>query len=458
MRHLAATMACLLLLPAAAQAQPRELMDLYTHLHTHPELSFHEADTAATLASELEALGFAVTTQVGGHGLVGVLENGEGPTVLLRTDLDALPVKEQTGKAYASTVTATDDAGNTVPVMHACGHDVHMTVFVGTARQLVEQRDRWAGTLVMIGQPAEERGAGARAMLADGLFERFPRPDYNLALHGSAALPAGSIGYTEGYALASVDSVDIKVFGVGGHGAYPHTTKDPVVLSAQIINALQTLVARVIPPVEPGVVTVGSIHGGTKHNIIPDEVQLQLTVRAYSEKTRNTLIEGIRQVARGQAVAAGLPEDKLPEVTVQDEHTRSTYNDPALVQRVVAVLETSLGAEQVQSVPAVMGGEDFSEYGLTDPKIPSFIYWLGGVEPRTWQAAQSSGESLPSLHSPFFAPDAPLAIETGVQAMTAAALDLLAAAPEPEPAPEPMAAPEAAAESAPEPEIDTAVE
>ena len=229
-------------------------------------------------------------------------------------------------------------------------------------------------------------------------------------------------------------------------------------LSAQIINALQTLVARVIPPVEPGVVTVGSIHGGTKHNIIPDEVQLQLTVRAYSEKTRNTLIEGIRQVARGQAVAAGLPEDKLPEVTVQDEHTRSTYNDPALVQRVVAVLETSLGAEQVQSVPAVMGGEDFSEYGLTDPKIPSFIYWLGGVEPRTWQAAQSSGESLPSLHSPFFAPDAPLAIETGVQAMTAAALDLLAAAPEPEPAPEPMAAPEAAAESAPEPEIDTAVE
>lgn len=406
------------------------LLDLYTHLHTHPELSFHEAATATTIAGELEALGFEVTTDVGGHGLVGVLKNGEGPTVLLRTDLDALPVKEQTGKAYASTVTTTDDDGNTVPVMHACGHDVHMTVFVGTARKLVEAKDQWAGTLVMIGQPAEERGAGARAMLADGLFERFPRPDYNLALHVSAGLPAGTVGYTEGYALASVDSVDITVHGVGGHGAYPHTTKDPVMLSAQIITALQTLVARVIPPVEPGVVTVGSIHGGTKHNIIPDQVKLQLTVRAYSAETRDALIDGIRRIARGQALAAGLPEDKLPEVTVQDEHTRSTYNNPELVQRVVGVIEATLGEDQVESVPAVMGGEDFSEYGLTDPAIPSFIYWLGGVEPRTYQAAKSSGESLPSLHSPFFAPDAPLAIETGVRAMTAAALDLLAAAPE----------------------------
>lgn len=420
------------LISVATANEPRSLIDLYQHLHSHPELSFHEEQTAATLAAELERLGFEVTTGVGGHGLVGVLENGEGPTVLLRADMDALPVREQTGKPYASTVTTTDDAGNTVPVMHACGHDVHMTSWVGTARALVEQKAQWAGTLVMIGQPAEERGAGARAMLADGLFERFPRPDFNLAMHVSANLPAGTLGYTSGYALASVDSVDITVYGVGGHGAYPHTTKDPIVLAAQIVTSLQTLVSRVIPPVEPGVVTVGSIHGGTKHNIIPDQVDLQITVRAYSQATRDALIDGIRQIAQGQAQSAGLPEDKWPEVTVQDEHSRSTFNNPQLVDRLVPVFESALGEAQVQAVPAVMGGEDFSEYGLTDPKIPSLIYWMGAVEPRTYQAFQSSGESLPSLHSPFFAPDAPLTIEAGVKAMTAAALELLGEPPAPD--------------------------
>ena len=270
--------------PAAARDT---LIELYRDLHQAPELSFHERQTARRLAAELRALDFEVTEGVGGHGIVGVLNNGDGPTLMLRADMDALPIQEQTGFRYASKVTTVDADGNTVPVMHACGHDVHMTVFIGTARKLVQQRDRWRGTLVMVGQPAEERGSGARAMLADGLFKRFPRPDFNLALHVNAALPVGTVGYTPGYALASVDSVDIRVHGVGGHGAYPHTTRDPVVLSAQIINALQTLVSREIAPVEPGVVTVGAIHGGTKHNIIPDQVDLQLLSLIHiSEPTR----------------------------------------------------------------------------------------------------------------------------------------------------------------------------
>lgn len=412
----------------AAPATATPLIELYKELHAHPELSFHERDTAKRLAAEWRRLGFTVSTGIGGHGIVSVLRNGDGPTLMLRTDLDALPVAEQTGKPYASTVTTTDDQGNTVPVMHACGHDVHMTVLVGTARELVSRRDTWRGTLMLIGQPAEERGAGARAMLADGLFERFPLPDYNLALHTSASLPAGTLGYSSGYALASVDSVDITVHGIGGHGAYPHATKDPVVLSAQIINALQTLVSREIAPIEPAVVTVGSIHGGTKHNIISDRVDMQLTVRSYSDETRQSLLDGIARIARGQALAMGLPEDKLPTVTVQDEHTRSTYNDPQLTQRLVAVWQRTLGAEAVKETPPVMGGEDFSEYGRTEHDIPSVIYWLGGVEPGRWQRAQDGGDKLPSLHSPFFAPDAPHAIRTGVQAMTAAALDLLGAA------------------------------
>ena len=423
-QHLIGTATLLLASTAAAQTP---LPELYRHLHAHPELSFHEQRTAQRVSRELEALGFDVTTGIGGHGFAAVMRNGEGPTLMLRTDLDALPVREQTGKPYASTVTTTDEHGNTVSVMHACGHDVHMTVLVGTARELVTQRDRWRGTLLLIGQPAEERGAGARAMLADGLFERFPVPDYNLALHTSAGLPAGSIGYTSGYALASVDSVDLTVFGIGGHGAYPHTTRDPVVLAAQIVNALRTLVAREIAPIEPGVVTVGSIHGGSKHNIIPDRVDLQITVRSYSDETRDTLIDGIRRIARGQALAMGLPEDRLPQVTVRDERTRSTYNDPALMERLLGAWRSVLGDEAVHETEPVMGGEDFSEYGRTEHDIPSVIYWLGGVDPARWRQARDGGEALPSLHSPFFAPIPEPTIETGVAAMTAAALELLPA-------------------------------
>lgn len=410
---------------ASATAAPPDLLELYRDLHRAPELSFQERNTAKRLADELRSLGIEVTEGVGGHGIVGVLRNGEGPTVLLRTDMDALPVREQTGKPYASQVTSTDDSGQTVPVMHACGHDVHMTVFIGTVRQLLAERARWHGTLVLVGQPAEERGAGARAMLEDGLFERFPRPDFNLALHVSADLPAGRLGYTPGYALASVDSVDIRVFGVGGHGAYPHATRDPVLLAAQIVTALQSLVSRTLPPVEPGVVTVGSIHGGTKHNVIPDEVDLQLTVRAYSPDTRETLLSGIRRIARGQALAMDLPEERLPEVRVKNEYTPSTYNDPALVERLRPVLEQALGIEQVVALPPVMGGEDFSRYGREEPRIPSAIYWLGAVPVEDYDKAHAGAGSLPSLHSPFFAPDPEPTIATGVKALSAAALELL---------------------------------
>ena len=407
---------------AALQTAIREdyayLESLYVHLHKNPELSFHEANTSARLATELRDLGFAVTENVGGYGVVGVLQNGEGPVVMLRTDMDALPILEKTGKPYASKATTVDGQGKTVNVMHACAHDVNMTVFIGTARRLASMTDKWQGTLVMIAQPAEEVGAGARAMLKDGLFERFPRPDYNLALHVSASRPAGEVVYTKGYAMANVDSVDITVYGIGGHGAYPHSTKDPVVLSAQIINALQTLVSRELKPIDAGVVTVGSIHGGTKHNVIPDKVELQLTVRSYTDEARSMLLDGIKRIATGQAMTMGLPPDKLPVVTIKDEFTPSVYNNPDLADRIVNVLRTVLDDEQLIPGEPVMGGEDFARYGRVEPKIPSLLLWIGGVEAGKYAAAMESGEALPSLHSPFFAPDPQPTIQTGVEVMT----------------------------------------
>ena len=401
------------------------LESLYTHLHRNPEISFHEKNTSARIASELRQSGFEVTEHVGGYGVVGVMRNGKGPTILLRTDMDALPVREMTGLPYASKVTTVDDQGNEVSVMHACGHDIHMTVFVGTARRLNAMRNQWRGTIVMIGQPAEERGSGARAMLKDGLFSRFPRPDYNLGLHDNADAPAGTVLYVPGYAMANVDSVDITVHGIGGHGAYPNLTKDPIVLSAQIINALQTLVSREIPPIEAGVVTVGSIHGGTKHNIIPDEVHMQLTVRSYTDEVRNKLINGIKRIAKYQAQAMGIPEDKLPEVTVEDEHTPALYNDPELTKRMAAVLRKKLGDARVKETKPVMGGEDFSEYGRVEPRIPGVFLWLGAVAPDKYQQSIADGTSLPSLHSPLFAPLPKPTIETGVETMVTMALELL---------------------------------
>ncbi len=403
------------------------LKSLYVHLHTHPELSFHEVETSKKIAAELRKLGFDVTEHVGGYGVVGVFKNGAGPTVMVRTDLDALPVEEQTGLPYASKVKTKDDQGNEVSVMHACGHDMHMTVFTGTARALIKLKDHWKGTLVMIGQPAEEKGGGARAMIADGLFERFPRPDYALALHVNSSMAAGTVGYREGYALANVDAVDIVIRGAGGHGAYPHTTKDPVVLAAETVMALQTIVSREIAPIEPAVVTVGSIHGGTKHNIIPDEVRLQLTLRSYSDKVREQTIAAIRRITRGLAIAAGVPEDRMPIVTVGDEYTPATYNDPDLTLRVAKVFKSVLGEQNVIHTEPVMGGEDFGRYGRVEPKIPICIFWLGAVAPEKVEEARKTGKSLPSLHSSLFAPVPEPTIRTGVKAMTSAVLDLLSA-------------------------------
>src|SRR5439155_538715 len=343
---------------ARVQQQSSNLLELYKHLHTHPELSFMEEKTSARVAEELRKTGYEVTTGVGKYGVVAVLSNGPGSAVLVRTDMDALPVKEQTGLPYASSVMAKDPQGNDVPVMHACGHDMNMTCVLGAARVLSQLKEQWHGTLIVIGQPAEERGGGARAMLADGLFKRFPRPDFCVALHDDPELAAGTVGYTPGYALANVDSVDITIHGVGGHGAYPHKTKDPVVLAAQIILGLQTIVSREIQPGEPAVVTVGSIHGGTKHNIISDEVRLQLTVRSYTDEVRKQTIEAIKRIVRGQAFAAGIPEDRLPEIKIGDDFTPATYNNPELTERLAGVFKSWLGDSHVVKKKPIMGGED----------------------------------------------------------------------------------------------------
>ena len=397
-----------------------ELDALYRDLHQSPELSRQEEKTAAKLAERLRPLGYEVTPKVGGHGVVGVLRNGPGPTVLLRTDLDALPVEEKTGVPYASRARGRDAAGQDVPVMHACGHDVHMTTWVGTATLLARAKDRWRGTLVLVGQPAEEQGNGARAMLGDGLYQRFPKPDFALAIHNSATAAAGTVEYVSGYAMANVDSVDVTLYGKGGHGAYPHTTVDPIVLAARTVLALQTLVSREKPPLEPGVVTVGSIHGGTKHNIIPDEVKLQLTVRSYKPEVRQLLLQGIERVVRAEAQASGAP--RPPDISTT-EGTPATYNDPALVKRLVGALTPVLGAPNVREGQPTMGGEDFSEYGRAG--VPAMMIWVGTVEPKRHAQALARGETLPSLHSGLFVPDRERTLRTGVTTLTTAALELL---------------------------------
>jgi len=406
-------------------AEYSSLFQLYQHLHAHPELSLHEEKTSARVADELKRAGYEVTPGVGKHGVVAVLENGVGPVVLVRADMDALPVKEQTGLPYASSVMTKDDAGSDVSVMHACGHDVHMTVLVGVARTLAHFKDSWHGTLVLIGQPAEERGGGAKLMLTDGLFTRFPRPNYCLALHDSAEFPAGTVACTPGNAGANVDAVDITVRGVGGHGAYPHKTKDPIVLASQIVLALQTIVSREIQPTQPAVVTVGSIHGGTKHNIIPDEVKLQLTVRSHSDEVRRRILAAIQRIARGEGIAAGLPEGLLPIVEMDKEFTPAVYNDPALTERLVGVFKSWFGESRVLYRTPSMGGEDFGEYGRTQHKIPICMFDLGAVEPAAVEESKRTGRPLPSLHSSLFAPVPEPTLKTGVMAMTAAVLELM---------------------------------
>ncbi|MDP4488245.1 amidohydrolase [Pseudoalteromonas piscicida] len=407
-----------------AESMP-ELESLYLHLHQNPELSYKEEKTAGRLADEMRRLGYDVTENVGGFGVVGMLKNGDGPTVMIRADTDGLPIIEETGKPYASKVKVKDDAGNLVGVMHGCGHDIHMTSLIGTAKQLMDNKEKWQGTLMLVAQPAEEVGGGAKAMLKEGLYTQFAKPDHVIGLHVSAAVPAGKVAIAPGYALANVDSVDIIVKGKGGHGAYPHTTIDPVVLASRIVLGLQTITSREISPLEPSVITVGSIHGGSKHNIISNEVKLQLTLRSYNPDVREQQIAAIKRLTAGIAQSAGLEDSLVPEVIVHEsESIPSTYNNPELAEFVTSAIKQEIGAENVEQSQPVMAGEDFGLYGRTDDNVPITIFWLGGVNQAVFDAAQKSGEPLPSLHSSKFAPDYPIAIATGVRAMSNSALAL----------------------------------
>jgi hippurate hydrolase len=420
-------------LDALVDRELPQLVSAYKMLHAAPELSRHEVKTSAWLAGELRSIGYEVTENVGkyerpewkSYGVVAVLKNGAGPTVLVRADMDALPVEEKTGVPYASTVKTKDDAGQEVSVMHACGHDVHMTTLLGTAKLLAALKDQWRGTLVLIGQPAEEVVGGARAMLADGLYSRVPKPDFALALHSSADLKAGTVGYVPGYAMANSTFVEITIRGLGGHGSRPESTKDPIVVAAQTVIALQTIVSRENSPLDPAVVTVGSIHGGAKSNIIPDEVKLLLTVRSYKEEVRKRILGSIERITKNVAAAAGIPDDRAPIVKVSEsEYTPATYNDPQFTERLARVFEKALGPENVLKVAPVMGAEDFGRFSL-DQQIPSSLFWLGTVDPAKVEESQRTGKPLPSLHSSLFSPVPEPTLRGGVKAMTAAVLDLM---------------------------------
>lgn len=397
-----------------------EVVALYKQLHQAPELSFAEEKTAARLAEQLREIGCDVRTDIGGHGLIGVLKNGEGKTLLLRADMDALPVVEETGVPYASKVRATNERGQTVGVMHACGHDIHMSNLVGVARMLAENKDAWQGTVIFLMQPAEERGAGSKAMLDDGLLTMFPRPDFAVALHVSADSPCGTVGYCPGYACANVDSVDITIKGRGGHGAYPETTIDPIPIAAKLVLDLQTIISREVKPTEPAVITVGAIEGGTKHNVISDECKLQLTVRSYSPQVREQLAEAIKRKAKAAAMSAGAPE---PEVLIS-EGTPSLFNDPQLAEQVAEIAGRVIGSDNVSRSEPTMGGEDFSRYGIAG--IPICMYKLGAVSQERLDEFKRGGTPPPSLHSPRFYPDPDATLETGMNTMGAIALELLA--------------------------------
>jgi amidohydrolase len=428
--------------PILAEQTPQQLADaelpsllaIYKDLHAHPELSGHEEKTSAFVAKELKAAGCEVTEKVGKYekkesvpyGVVGVMKNGEGPTVMVRTDLDGLPVEEETGVPYASKDTQKNDEGKEVRTMHACGHDIHMSTFIGVARNMAKLKQAWKGTIVFVGQPAEETGSGAKALIADGLYTRFPKPNFVVGLHDSAQMEAGKVGVADGYIYANVDSVDVTVKGVGGHGAYPHKTKDPIVLAAEIIQGWQTIVSREMEPIDPAVVTVGSIHAGTKHNIISDEVKMQLTVRSYKKETRDKVLASIARIAKGMAIAAGIPEDRLPVVKVrEDEFTPSTYNNPELTKRVAAVLKNAVGADRFETTEPTMGGEDFSVFSGEDHAIPACMFTIGAVDPVKIADSKKNGTPLPSLHSSKFAPVPEPTIRAGVIGMTATVLDLL---------------------------------
>jgi amidohydrolase len=417
-----------------AESELPSLLAIYKDLHTHPELSGHEERSSTMVAKELRAVGCDVTEHFGkypnpnlkSYGVIGIMKNGSGPTVLVRTDLDALPVQEETGVPYASKVTTQNDEGREVHVMHACGHDVHMSAFIGVARAMQQQKEQWHGTIIFVAQPSEEMGNGARALLDAGLYNRFGKPDFALGFHDNAQMQTGHIGVTEGYTYANVDSVNITVRGIGGHGAYPHKTKDPIVLSAEIINALQTIASRENNPIDPVVVTVGSIHGGTKHNIISDEVKMQLTVRTYKPEVRDRVLAAIDRITKGCAIAAGVPADHAPIVEVlKNEFCPATYNNPELTKRLVSVWKKALGDDNVEATDPTMGGEDFSEYSLPDHSIPACDFHIGAVDPEKIAESKKSGNPLPTLHSSKFAPVPEPTIRLGVVAMTDAVLELM---------------------------------
>ena len=416
----------------AEPAAPVPLLSLYKQIHAHPELSHAEAETSAIVARELRASGYAVTDHVGvypdgsrAYGVVALMRNGAGPTLMIRADMDALPLVERTGLPYASHVTAVNKAGQTVGVMHACGHDLHATVLIGVARAIAAALARWRGTVMLVAQPSEETADGARAMLADHLYERFARPDMIVGLHDANTWPAGKLGLAIGRAQAGTTSIDVTIRGVSGHAAAPQLAKDPVVLAAMFVTQLQTIVSREEDPLDPAIVTVGSIHGGTRRNIIPEEVKLELSTRAFSDSGRKVIVDGIRARAAGLAVAAGLPPDRAPVVTVlEDQSAPPLYNDPALSTRVRAALIGAIGRDNVVDAPPVMPSEDFGVYGL-GRKIPVAFYWLGAMNPAAFAAAAARGETLPGPHNDRFAPDPETAVPAGVTTMTAVALALL---------------------------------
>jgi hippurate hydrolase len=404
------------------EAELPDLKKLYEHLHANPELSLHEVQTSARIAEELKKAGFEVTAKFGGNGVIAVLKNGDGPTVWVRSDLDGLPITEKTGLPYASTVRTRDSYGNEVGVMHACGHDIHMTCLVGTARTLAAHKDQWAGTLVLVGQPAEEVVAGARAMLEAGMYTKFPKPDYALALHSDPLKPVGVISYSDGLAMANSDSVDIVVKGRGGHGASPHHTVDPIVLAARIILDLQTIVSREVNPLDPCVVTVGSIHGGNKHNIISNEVKLQLTVRTTKDDVRKSVLEAIERIAKAAAVGAKAPE---PEVTVSTTFTTpALFNDSGLVKKTLPVLKELLGEANVQARVPTMGAEDFSRF--SQGGTPIFMFFLGTISKERYEESKKpNGKQLPGMHTDSYAPEAEASVRVGVKTMSKAVMNLM---------------------------------
>ena len=395
------------------------LVEFYKERHQNPEISLQEKETAAALASALRDAGLEVTENFGGHGIVGVFKNGAGPTILYRTDMDALPMPEKTELAYASKKSI-DLKGQSTGVMHSCGHDIHMTTLLGTSRALVKMKDQWKGTLLVIGQPAEEIGQGAKMMLEAGLYEKFGVPTYGIGLHSSAVVPAGQISLSSGYSMASVASVDISVYGVGSHGAAPHMSVDPVVLASMMVMDLQTIVSRSVKPIDAAVVTVGAIKGGTVHNIISDEVTLKLTIRTYKDEVQDLIFKRIKEIARGTAIGAGLPDDKMPLVNINDAGTPSNYNNPALTDKVIASAKKVVGEQNILPAEPQMLGEDYARYGQTSHKVPTILYWLGTVP----KARMDSGIDLPGLHSPFYYPDPSLSIETGVGVTSQALMDL----------------------------------